>query len=223
MSATFETPGPGHWDLDRSHFPGGTTPITQWLMTESMPAGMSHVFADQGVPAKTLETRFVHGYHYTRLVPLIGGDKPPKKLPPAFVLRVATRIHPEFRKRTRTATKTLAERPWNDIARQWDTEMRPRLSERNRAFQAEQPAALDDTALAGHIGRLLDHLRETTELHFWLHGHDLGPIARYLHACTAWGLEPTAALDALSGASPSTARPLTPCAVNEGVMNTHPG
>jgi pyruvate,water dikinase len=209
MSATFETPGPGHWDLDRSHFPGGTTPITQWLMTESMPAGMSHVFADQGVPAKTLETRFVNGYHYTRLVPLIGGDRPPKKLPPAFVLRVATRIHPEFRKRTRTATKTLAERPWNDIARQWDTEMRPRLSERNRAFQAEQPAALDDTALAGHIGRLLDHLRETTELHFWLHGHDLGPIARYLHACTAWGLEPTAALDALSGASPSTARPLT--------------
>ena len=71
MTATFETPGPGHWDLDRSHFPGGTTPITQWLMTESMPAGMSHVFADQGVPAKTLETRFVNGYHYTRLVPLI--------------------------------------------------------------------------------------------------------------------------------------------------------
>ena len=82
MPATFETPGPGHWDLDRSHFPGGTTPIVQWLMTESMPAGMSHVFADQGVPAKTLETRFVNGYHYTRLVPLVRGDKPASKLPP---------------------------------------------------------------------------------------------------------------------------------------------
>ena len=53
MTATFETPGPGHWELDRSHFPGGTTPISQWLMTESMPAGMAHVFAEQGVPAKT--------------------------------------------------------------------------------------------------------------------------------------------------------------------------
>jgi rifampicin phosphotransferase len=208
MSATFETPGPGHWDLDRSHFPGGTTPIAQWLMTEAMPAGISRVFAEQGVPAKTLETRFVNGYHYTRLVPLIGADKPPKKLPPAIVLKAVTRLHPEFRKRTRTAARSLAERPWTDIARQWDREMRPRLSERNRELQAERPAELDDARLADHVRRLLAYLRETTELHFWLHGHDLGPIARYLHACTTWGLEPTAALHALAGASPSTARPL---------------
>ena len=208
MGATFEAPGPGRWELDRSHFPGGTTPIAQWLMTESMPAGMSRVFADQGVPAKSLETRFVNGYHYTRLVPLIGGDKPPKKLPPEFVLRVATRVHPEFRKRTRTAARTLAERPWNEVVGTWERETKPRLNERNRAFQTEDPAALDDAALADHQRRLLAHLRETTELHFWLHGYDLGPIARYLHACTAWGLEPTAALDALAGASPSTARPL---------------
>src|SRR4051794_18138916 len=139
MTATFETPGPGHWDLDRAHFPGGTTPILQWLMTESMPAGMSQVFAGQGGPAKTLETRFVNGYPYTRLVPLVRGDKPAAKLPPPIVLKVMTRLHPEFRKRTRTAAKTLADRPWNDIAGQWDTEMRPRLSERNRELQSEQP------------------------------------------------------------------------------------
>jgi pyruvate,water dikinase len=186
-----------------------------------MPAGMSHVFADQGVPAKTLETRFVNGYHYTRLVPLVRGDKPAAKLPPPFVLKAMTRLHPEFRKRTRTAAKTLADRPWNDIAREWDREMRPRLSERNRAFQAQQPAELDDAELAAHIGRLLDHLRETTELHFWLHGHDLGPIARYLHACTTWGLEPTAALDALAGASPSTARPLEQLAALRAELRAH--
>ena len=90
-----------------------------------MPPGMSRVFAEQGVPAKRLDAAFVNGYMYTRLVPLIGGDKPPKKLPPAWVLRLVTRVHPEFRKRTRTATKTLAERPWNDIAVRWDREMRP--------------------------------------------------------------------------------------------------
>jgi pyruvate,water dikinase len=208
MPATFDAPGPGHWELDRSHFPGGTTPISQWLMRESMPAGMGRVFAEQGVPAKRLDAEFVNGYMYTRLVPLIGGDKPPRKLPPAWVLRLATRVHPEFRKRTRTAAKTLAERPWNEIAVRWDREMRPRLSQRNQAFQIEQPAELDDMQLADHLRRLIDHLRETTELHFWLHGHDLGPIARYLHACTTWGLVPTDALDALSGASPSTARPL---------------
>jgi rifampicin phosphotransferase len=208
MLATFEAPGAGHWELDRSHFPGGTTPIAQWLMREAMPAGMGRVFEEQGVPAKRLDAEFVNGYMYTRLVPLVGADKPPKKLPPTWVLRVATRVHPEFRKRSRTAAKTLQERPWNDIAVRWDREMRPRISERNRAFQAEQPAELDDRQLVDHVCRLLDHARQNTELHFWLHGHDLGPIARYLHACTTWGLEPTAALDALSGASPSTARPV---------------
>ena len=208
MTASFEAPGVGHWDLDRSHYPGGTTPIAQWLMREAMQAGMARVFEEQGIPAKTLQARFVNGYMYTRLVPVIGGDKPPKKLPPTWILRLATRAHPAFRKRTRTARNTFEQRPWNDIAVRWDREMRPRLAARNAAFQAEQPAQLDDAQLAGHLNGLLDYVRETTELHFWLHGHDLGPIARYLSASTTWGLEPTAALDALSGASPSTARPV---------------
>jgi phosphohistidine swiveling domain-containing protein len=208
MAVTFEAPGPGRWELDRSHFPGGTTPIAQWLMCESMGPGIARVMEEQGVPAKTIASRFVNGYHYTRLVPLIGGDKPPKRLPPKFVLRLAARAHPAFRARTRTARKTFEDRPWNDVAADWHRDMQPRLAARNAALQSHQPAVLDDAALATLVGELLDHLRETTELHFWLHGHDLGPIARYLHACTQWGLEPTEALDALVGASPSTSRPL---------------
>ena len=46
MSATFQTPGPGHWELDRSHFPGGTTPISQWLMTEAVAAAIRYAFED---------------------------------------------------------------------------------------------------------------------------------------------------------------------------------
>ena len=47
--ATFEPPGPGFWALDRSHYPGGTTPISQWLIGETMPAGMRRVLAEVGV------------------------------------------------------------------------------------------------------------------------------------------------------------------------------
>ena len=75
-----------------------------------------------------------------------------------------------------------------------------------RPFRPSSQPNSTTPPLADHLRRLLAHLRETTELHFWLHGHDLGPIARYLYACTTWGLAPTDALDALSGASPSTAR-----------------
>ena len=32
----FEPPGAGQWQLDRSHFPGGTTPLMQWLLADSV-------------------------------------------------------------------------------------------------------------------------------------------------------------------------------------------
>jgi pyruvate,water dikinase len=208
-TAMFEAPGPGQWALDRSHFPGGATPITQWLLTGSMGAGMERVFAEIGVPAKRIECRFVNGFMYTRLTPLIGGDRPPRRLPPTPILKLATRIHPAFRSRTKRAAAALTDRRFLNVARDWETNIRPDLHRRNREFQEFDVGNATDEALAHHIGELLDQLAENLELHFYLHGHDLGPIARYLHASIGWGIQPTAATGALAGASPSTARPLT--------------
>ena len=207
--AVFVAPGPGEWTLDRSHFPGGTTPIAEELIGQGSRRGFSKVFAEIGVPADYLDQRFVNGFMYTRLRPLIGADKPPRKPPPKPVLWAAARLHPAFRSRDKQAAKTLAEHPSNDVVKRWNDEIRPGLSAKNRAFQDVHPESLDDDALQGHIGDLLDHLGETYELHFWLHGHDLGPIARYVHRSIAFGLDPTDAISALAGASPSTARPAT--------------
>ena len=59
----FEAPGPGMWNLDRSHFPGGTTPMSKWLM-EGCPTGMRRAFEEIGMPAETLDVRFVRGFMY---------------------------------------------------------------------------------------------------------------------------------------------------------------
>ena len=83
---TFVAPGPGEWTLDRSHLPGGTTPIVAALLSEGSRRGFTRVFAEIGVPAECLEQRFVNGFMYTRLRPLIGADKPPRKPPPTPVL-----------------------------------------------------------------------------------------------------------------------------------------
>jgi pyruvate,water dikinase len=208
MSTTFTPPGPGSWALDRSHFPGGTTPIAQWLMEASMTAGMRRAFAELGVPADTLQARFVNGFLYTRLRPLVRPDHPSAKLPPAALLRVLTRVHPAFRARARTATATLRDRPWMRVAERWSTEIKPELVARNRELQAVDLGVLDDAALSRHVADLMAHLRTTAETHFWLHGHDLGPIARYLYACSGWSIEPADALPTLAGASPSTSEPL---------------
>jgi pyruvate,water dikinase len=224
MTTTFNAPGPGHWAIDRSHFPGGTTPISQWLMEQSMEPGMRRVFAELGVPADGLQARFVNGFMYTRLRPLVRPDKPPSKSPPAFVLRVASRVHPEFRRRTKTATDVLKARPWVDVARRWNAEIKPGLEQANRQFQEVDVGALDDEELGRHVADLLAHCRTNTELHFWLHGHDLGPLARYLYCCEGWGITADEALPALAGASPSTSEPLRQLAelrrmVNEAGVN----
>ncbi len=144
---------------------------------------------------------------YTRLRPLIGADKPPRKPPPAPLLWAVSRLHPAFRARNKQAVKTLAERPWNDVVRRWNDEIRPEVCAKNESLKSVDLAALDDHHLQQHLTDLLDHVLATYELHFWLHGHDLGPVARYLHRSIAFGLEPTAAIGALAGASPSTAKP----------------
>ena len=223
MADTFEVPGPGQWAIDRSHYPAGTTPISDWLISDSMGAGMQRVFEELGAPVRRLDSRFVNGFHYTRLVPLIGADKPPSRLPPTPVLKVMTRLHPEFRRRARQADITLSTMPSIEVAQRWSSEIRPRLVAENKAFQDVAVDEASDDELEHHIGALLDHLRRTVELHFWLHGHDLGPVAQYVYACgTRWSVPATDAVRALSGASPSTLAPtLTLCRLR-AILDTHP-
>lgn len=203
----WEAPGPGYWELDRSHFVGGATPLIQHIQTRSMPAGMRKVFAELGTPADTLDCAFVNGFFYTRLRPLVGADRPAKKLPHALVLRAVSRLHPEFRRRTKAAVRVRAERPWRKIIADWENGGRARIESRNLAFQKVSLGELDDATLIEHVSELLEHCCASWEHHFWLHGYDLGPIGMYLADCREWGIEPADAIPLLEGASPSTSEP----------------
>ena len=144
----FVPPGPGEWSLDRSHYPGGTTPIVQALIRQGFEGGFGRVFAEIGVPAERMDAAFVHGFMYTRLRPLIGADKPPRRPPPTPVLWAASRLHPAFRARTKAATATLRDRPSNAVVERWTTEIRPNLMAKNFRFQDVDPAAIDDDGTA---------------------------------------------------------------------------
>ena len=193
MTTTFEAPGSGQWSLDRSHYPNGSTPLSQWLLREGM-LGFEHVFKDLGLPAKGMGLAFVNGFMYSRLLPLIGADAEPRKPPPDAILKLVFKLHPEFKARNKTAVATLRDRPSNDIVARWDNELRPKLIATNQRFQSFPVDTANDAALQEHITELVSELRDNYVLHFWLHGHDLGPIARFLHRCIGWGLEPNDAI-----------------------------
>lgn len=165
------------------------------------------MFGELGVPAESLETRFVNGHMYTRLWPLIGGDKPATKLPPTPVLWMAMRLHPEMRRRTKAAEAALRDEPWVPVIAEWHNGGRARIEAQNLALQDVDLASLDQDALLGHIATCFDHCLVTFEHHFWLHGFDLGPIGMLLHESAEWGLDVGDVLPLLEGASPSTSAP----------------
>ena len=72
-----------------------------------------------GIPAETLSARYVNGFFYSRLRPLVSPDKPPRKAPPRVVLQLVARVHPEFRRRTKAAARTLEDRPWRAEVERW--------------------------------------------------------------------------------------------------------
>ncbi len=218
----WEAPGPGYWELDRSHFVGGETPLVQHIQSRSMPVGLRKVFAELGTPADTLDCRFVNGFMYTRLRPLIAADRPAKNLPPRFVLKAVGRYHPEFRRRTKAAERAKVERPWRKVIADWEDGGRALIESRNLAIQKVDLTELDDATLIEHVQEVIEHCRASWEHHHWLHGYDLGPIGFYLAGCREWGVEPGDAIPLLEGASPSTVGPMHVLAqLRVAVENAH--
>lgn len=203
----WEAPAPGQWAIDRSHMPAGCTPLVQHIVNHAMPAGMRRMFHDLGAPIDTLDTRFVHGQMYTRLRPLIAPDRPSAKLPPMAVLRLATRLHPEMRRRNRTAGRVRVSEPWVDVIAPWHAHDKAMVVSQNLALQHVDLTGLDDVALIAHVQACVEHCERSWERHFWMHGYDMGPLGQYLFEAGAWGLDADELLGLLEGASPSTSAP----------------
>jgi len=200
------SPGPGQWALDRSHVNRPATPINQWVQSTGTARGTRRLFVEIGAPLDALDVRFVNGLVYSRVRPLIRPDSPASKLPPLGLLRIATRLHPEMRRRRRAAERTLEARVWRRVVEDWRKPggIREDCERRNLAIQETDRRALDDEALIDHVHEVLNHALEFWELHFWLHGFDLSPIGLLLVWGRDRGIESSDLLALLEGASPST-------------------
>ncbi len=209
----FDPPGPGFWQLDRSHFPGGTTPIARELVGTAVEEVYRREWANIGIPADTLSIRFVNGFWYSRMRPLIFPDRPAVKQPPFILLWLVARLHPEFRRREKAAKRFLKNSQVSEVINTWKEVGRPSLVAKNLDFQDTNLLDLDDAALGMHLANLINHLRKTFDEHFRLHCYDLGPIGRFLVEGSVWGIPSHQLLALLAGASPSTSEPLQ--ALNE--------
>jgi len=202
---SWDCPGAGTWTWDRSHFPLPLTAIYADLHGAAT-EGFTSAFAEYGIPARTYAERGVHGVPYARVLPLVAPESN-RKPPPAGVLRLVMRLHPEFRKRAANARRVMAEQPWRDALRRWREEDGPDWVRANAALQAEDLAGMDDRSLAEYIRRVHAHAAKACIVHFTLTGPELIPIGLLILAGREHGLSDTDILVALAGTSPSTRTP----------------
>ena len=208
-TTTFDPPGPGGWKRLADHFPGALTPEYQRLYAETCPPGMGAYMARYGVLARSLEVAYVHGHLYITPVPL-AGPREMRRTPPTVAVWLLARLHPEFRRRTRAARRTLAERPWRTVTTQWFAVERVAWTERNEAMQTADPTAMTFSVLTDHLRACRRLVADGYLRHFELHGDDLLPIGLLLARCSEWGIEPSVAIRALDGASPLSAATVEP-------------
>ena len=200
----WDPPGPGSWQHDPSHAPGAPTLLFRRFNCDAMAEGMATVMKQFGGPMAGMEVKFVHGKYYRRLVPLVGADRD-MPAPPAFLVWILSRLHPEFRRRNKRALAAFAGREWQPELERWEKELRPAWMARDLALQEEDIAALDDAALADHVRRVFEAAYEGHVLHFALHGVDLGPIGDLLAHTDRWGIPDLDVVATLEGASPASA------------------
>ena len=203
---TWAAPGPGEWSLDRSHVNRPATPICDMIQTRGCGRGTGRGMKELGAPVGSLEFRTVNGLIYSRVFPLIGANKPPKKLPPLPLLKLATKLHPEMRRRAKTAQQTIDNPPWTAKLNEWHRPggLRDTYINQNLELQGVDLSSIDDAALIAHATKAIDHATQLYEDHLYLHNFDLGPIGLLLYATNQWGIPTADIFPLLEGASPST-------------------
>jgi pyruvate,water dikinase len=202
----FEPPAPGRWELETAHH--GLRPLSPFLRDAYQRAfehGIVEPLSRYGLPLATVEARFVHGCLYMR--PLAIGEKPgstPKDPPPTFVMKLLARLHPELRRRAKTADRAFAERVWRHEVDQWFDHDRAEQVEKNRAIQDVDVTSLDDGDLHAHLEGALSHFEASARRNLATHGADLVPCGDLLAHCEDWGIDANDAVSLLVGSSPAT-------------------
>jgi len=202
---TFEPPGPGEWMLDTTHH--GRRPTSGYLRdlsVEEFERGMAQLLARYGLPLVTVEGRLVNGCFYVR-PKAIGEGAKASAPPPRPIMKVITRLHPELRRRNKTARAAWAERRWRADVDAWFGGDREATVRRLLERQAVPVGALSDDELVAHVATLTADVRELMYLGMATHGGDLIPNGDYFAHCAAWGLDVGAAAALLRGSSPATA------------------
>lgn len=189
----------GSWERDDHH--AVLSPLG-WHWFQPYPRAMARAMASIGMPLEGVEPARIGGHLYLRFVTGGGDDE---KLPPRWVLWLASRLLPAFRRGDRAARRTLDHEAYMETVERWEAEWRPALRAGIEALFDADPARLSDDALLARIEGALDLSARGLEHHAHLGAAGmagLGKLVLFVQDRLGWSSERILGL--LAGSSSAT-------------------
>ena len=200
----FEAPGPGYWELETTHH--GLRPLSHLVREAYLrggAAGFTTLVEKYGLPLSGIQPALVEGCLYMRPQAVGEGDTPSAP-PPKPIMWLVARLHPELRRRNRTAARAWAERLWRTEVDEWFERESHVMRDRCLELQSVDLTRLDDTELAVHLTRCLEHFEDGVRRNLDTHGGDLVPTGDLLAHGERWGIDASTMASLLVGCSPAT-------------------
>ena len=194
----FETPGPGTWTVDGTHFPRPMSLYTQAIVPHPLKKGFMEGTERYGVLMSYPKSAIIHGFYYSKIV-LFGvpEDAPPGSPPDGFFEQ------PELVARIANGPKAIQGKLWREDLKRWDEEIKPDSIRRNQQIQAVNPEELTTAELVDHLVVCFEHLQEMWHRHHIFTIPSVFPTGMYLGSVCAWaGITAGEALGLLKGSSP---------------------
>ena len=203
---TFEAPGPGPWDVETVHLSRPVTALAAGMFPQALSEGFGEGTERYGLLLDTLDFAIVQRIPYARMLPVGAKNGPGEKLPPKLLLQLILRLHPEMRRRRRTAEKAERDKLWLQDLRRWDDEVKPATIARSLALLRVDPETLSDDELMNHLNECAEWAFRMVKQHQQFTVAALLPTARLLANVIRWTeLSVPQVLSLLAGASPVSA------------------
>lgn len=167
-TSNLEVVPPGFWQREASHYPKPLTPLGASFLLTAINQSFRKVFEEVGLPIEGLEFREIGGHVYQRMKPLGMGDSAPRKLPPKFVLWLAVRLHPAFRRRAARCKQVVSGRVDRQYVERWYDEWRPQLVRDIERLRGVDLPAITDEQFAAHLDELWRWGQDSIDVHFFL-------------------------------------------------------
>jgi len=178
----WEAPDVGLWQLN-GHLTRPVTPIYGSMWCYGMSKGTIECSKIAGIGFTAVDTCIINGFAYF-CFRQPGPKKPPKQLPPPFVLRMIMRL--TARRAIKQATNFWKNKVFLDFLKEWDDKIKPGLIQEHLALQQKNLQSLSDEMLLQHLDEMVLFGGRMYELHSSTSMYNLGPVGLFVLKCQEW-------------------------------------